>query len=226
MRELALFAGAGGGLLGSHLLGWAPTAACELDARCRDILFARQNDGCLPRFPIWDDVRTLRGQQFRGRVDIVTGGFPCQRFSTASRGRANAVDLWPEMLRVIGECHAPRVLAENVLRKPIEDASADLRARGYHCVILRAPASAVGAPHRRVRWWLAADTDGQAQSVVTKHVEVASLQASASPFWAEHPSTDPDLADGMARGVDVYSRAVGNGQVPQVVAAIGRALGW
>jgi DNA (cytosine-5)-methyltransferase 1 len=59
MRELALFAGAGGGILGGVLSGWRTACAVELDPYCRSVLLARQRDGLLPRFPIWDDVRTF-----------------------------------------------------------------------------------------------------------------------------------------------------------------------
>lgn len=223
MHELALFAGAGGGLLGSRLLGWHTTCAVELDPRCRAILLARQQDGCLERFPIWDDIRHFDGKPLRGRIDIVTGGFPCQFVSTAARGRNNAEDLWPEMLRVVGDVTPARVLAENVQRKPIERAARDLAGLGYHCVVFRAPASAVGAPHRRVRWWVAADANGEEQHRFTEHAQVAGLRARPRPLWQAPPDR---VDDGLARRLDVYPRGIGNGQVPQLVDAIGRALGW
>lgn len=79
MRELALFAGAGGGLLASRLLGWRPVCAVEFDGYRRSVLMARQDDGSLEPFPIWDDVRTFDGLPWRGRVDVVSGGFPARR---------------------------------------------------------------------------------------------------------------------------------------------------
>ena len=63
MNELALFAGAGGGILGGHLLGWRTVCAVEIDPYCRRVLLARQRDGILPLFPIWDDVRTFDGRE-------------------------------------------------------------------------------------------------------------------------------------------------------------------
>jgi DNA (cytosine-5)-methyltransferase 1 len=66
VNELALFAGAGGGILGGKLLGWRTVCAVELDAYCRRVLLARQRDGFLPRFPIWDDVQTFDGKPWRG----------------------------------------------------------------------------------------------------------------------------------------------------------------
>jgi len=86
MRELALFAGAGGGILGGHLLGWRTVCAVEWDAYAAGVLLARQNDGALPPFPVWDDVQTFDGYSWRGVVDVVSGGFPCQDISVAGKG--------------------------------------------------------------------------------------------------------------------------------------------
>jgi len=83
MNELALFAGAGGGILGGHLLGWRTVCAVEWEAYPASVLCARQNDGLLPPFPIWDDVQTFDGKPWREIVDVVSGGFPCQDLSAA-----------------------------------------------------------------------------------------------------------------------------------------------
>jgi len=86
MNELALFAGAGGGILGGHLLGWRTVCAVEWEPYPASVLCARQNDKILPTFPIWDDVQTFDGKPWRGIVDVVSGGFPCQDISSAGRG--------------------------------------------------------------------------------------------------------------------------------------------
>jgi len=86
MNELALFAGAGGGILGGHLLGWRTVCAVEWEAYPASVLVARQNDKILPLFPIWDDVQTFDGKPWRGIVDVVSGGFPCQDISVAGGG--------------------------------------------------------------------------------------------------------------------------------------------
>ena len=77
LRELALFAGAGGGILGGKLLGWQTVCAVEWEPYPASVLVQRQNDGHLPPFPVWDDVQTFDGTRWRGRVDVVSGGFPC-----------------------------------------------------------------------------------------------------------------------------------------------------
>ena len=84
MNELALFAGGGGGILAGCLLGWNTVCAVEIEEYPRRILMQRQRDGQLPFFPLWDDVCTFDGTPWRGKVDIITGGFPCQDISVAA----------------------------------------------------------------------------------------------------------------------------------------------
>ena len=83
MNELALFAGAGGGILGGKLLGWRTVCAVEWDQYAATVLAQRQNDGFLEAFPIWDDVQTFDGRPWQGVVDVISGGFPCQDISAA-----------------------------------------------------------------------------------------------------------------------------------------------
>lgn len=116
MNELALFAGAGGGILAGKLLGWKTVCAVEIEPYPRSVLIARQNDGCLPPFPIWDDVRTFDGRPWRGLVDVVSGGFPCQDISVAGKGAGldgARSGLWSEMRRIIGEVRPQYVFVEN-----------------------------------------------------------------------------------------------------------------
>lgn len=86
LRELALFAGIGGGILGGKLLGWRTVCAVEIEPFCQQVLRARQDEGALERFPIFDDVRAFDGRAWRGRVDVISGGFPCQDISCAGKG--------------------------------------------------------------------------------------------------------------------------------------------
>src|SRR5690606_29146694 len=83
LRELALFAGAGGGILGGKILGWETICAVERDAYAAQVLAQRQNDGILKPFPVWSDVTSFAGKPWRGIVDVISGGFPCQDISVA-----------------------------------------------------------------------------------------------------------------------------------------------
>jgi DNA (cytosine-5)-methyltransferase 1 len=86
MRELHLFAGAGGGILGGHLLGHTTVAAVEIEPYCQSVLKQRQADGILPGFPIFGDIRNFNGIEWRGKVDVIAGGFPCTDISVAGGG--------------------------------------------------------------------------------------------------------------------------------------------
>jgi len=117
MNELHLFAGAGGGILGGQLLGHTCVCAVEIEAYCRSVLLQRQRDKILPWFPIWDDVRTFDGNPWRGLVDVVCGGFPCQDISFAGKGEGiegEKSGLWFEMFRIIRETDPRFVWVENV----------------------------------------------------------------------------------------------------------------
>ena len=164
LRELHLFAGAGGGILGGMLLGHTPVCAVELDAYCRKVLAARQADGWLPEFPIYEDVREFDGKPWRGKVDVVAGGFPCQPWSTAGKrkGTDDPRHLWPEMARIVDEVRPRYVFAENVSLAAFKEPWRDLRGLGYRVPPAICVAAAdVGAPHLRKRWWLLAYAEGQ-----------------------------------------------------------------
>lgn len=228
MNELALFAGAGGGILGGLLLGWRTVCAVELDPYARSVLLARQNDGTLSPFPIWDDIRTFDGRPWMGVVDVVSGGFPCQGFSSAARGRLVHPNLWPEMRRIVREVQPNCVFVENVThaRGALEVAARDLQALGYR---VRGPfrlgAHEVGAPHLRDRLWVAGYADSDGEPVGSKHGEVAWMPELATlgrRNWPDPPRA-LRVADGVAHRMDRLATA-GNGQVPRVAAAAWRAL--
>ena len=162
MNELHLFAGAGGGILGGQLLGHTTVCAVEIESYPRKVLLQRQRDGILPKFPIWDDVCTFDGKPWRGAVDIVCGGFPCQDISSAGKGAGITgarSGLWKEYARIIGEIRPRFVFAENspLLRtRGLGVVLEDLAALGYDARWGVLGAGAVGAPHKRDRMWVLA----------------------------------------------------------------------
>ncbi len=167
MDELALFAGAGGGILGGKLLGWRTRCAVEIDAYARSVLLSRQRDGVLDRFPIWDDIRTFDGRPWRGAVDVVSGGFPCQDISSAGKREGLAGErsgLWGEMFRVVGEVQPRFVFAENSPHLRIHGLGTiveGLTSLGYECRWCVLGAWHVGAPHKRDRMWILAHSNSQ-----------------------------------------------------------------
>ena len=160
MNELALFAGAGGGLLGGSQLGWRTRCAVEIDPYARKCLLARQRDGCLERFPIWDDVKTFNGSHWRGSIDIVSGGFPCQDISSAGRGGGIAGEksrLWKQMARIIGEVRPRFVFVENsplLVVRGLGTVIGDLSSMGYDSRWGIVGAHHAGANHQRDRIWI------------------------------------------------------------------------
>ena len=116
MNELALFAGAGGSILSGKLLGWRTVCGVEIDTYGASVLVTRQNEGILEPFPIWDDICTFDGKPWRGVVDVVSGGFPCQDISKAGNGAGldgARSGLWKEMFRVICEVRPSFAFVEN-----------------------------------------------------------------------------------------------------------------
>lgn len=225
LRALHLFAGAGGGILADLLLGHRPIGAVEIRGHCQAVLQQRIKDGVLPWFPIFPDVRVFDGRPWRGLVDILNGSFPCQPFSSASRGRRVAVDLWPEQHRIIRECRPRYVLAENVQREPIENAAWDLYGDGYQAAFCELSAADLGAPHQRRRWWLvAAHADGDGELRLPLHVQaLAGASANAPLDWWADDRNAHRVCDGMASRM-VRLSALGNGVVPVVEAAAWRLL--
>jgi DNA (cytosine-5)-methyltransferase 1 len=199
------------------MLGWRTVCAVELAAYPRDVLLARQRDGSLDRFPIWDDVSTFDGKPWRGSVDVVSGGPPCQPFSSAARGRNVAVDMWPEMLRVVDEVRPTWVIVENVRKNAVDGFARDLRVLGYMVECAEVSASAVGAPHLRERFWAVAHSDHEGERPLPVDDEVARTPATFDPRWGSPPPPSVlGLDDGVPPGV--VRRAIGNGQVPQCAA--------
>lgn len=223
LRELALFAGAGGGILGGVLLGWETVCAVEYEPYAAAVLAMRQNDGLLPPFPIWDDVRTFDGRPWRGLVDVVSGGFPCQGYSSAARGRNRAESHLDDYFRIVAEVAPRYVFAENVKRSAIEECAAGLENLGYTPYVTQLNAADLGADHIRPRFWLRAYSDRDSKLPLPLNAE-ASLRAGVRhSVWVARPP-QPRVSDGVAHWVDEL-RATGNGQLPIVAALAWRLLG-
>jgi DNA (cytosine-5)-methyltransferase 1 len=162
LREMALFAGAGGGILGGKLLGWECVCAVEWEPYPASVLMARQNEGFLPPFPIWDDVRTFDGKPWRGIVDVVSGGFPCQDISSAGKGAGITGErsgMWKHMARIIGEVRPQYAFVENspiLTSRGLDVVLGDLAALGYDAEWGVYSAADFGDCHLRERLWICA----------------------------------------------------------------------
>lgn len=251
MRELHLFAGAGGGILGGILLGHTCVCAVEIEPYCRKVLLQRQRDGLLPRFPIWDDVRTFDGRPWRGRVDVVCGGFPCQDISIAGNGdgiTGERSGLWKEMVRVIGDVRSRYVFVENspaITHRGLGVVTGDLVKLGYDCAWGIFSAGELGFEHERQRFFLHADSDqgndigirmpnrsGQNQGLGKRirrenseqwKSRLCELDAMDVVSFCDSYAEGRRIFHGLANGMDRLG-AIGNGQVPSVAALAWRTL--
>ena len=211
LNTFHLFAGAGGGILGDVLLGHNPIGACEIEPYPRNVLLARQRDGHLPSFPIWDDVATLDGNPWRGSVDVLCGGFPCQDISAAGKGAGITGErsgLWKEYARLIGEMRPRFVFAENspLLRtRGLGVVLEDLAALGYNARWGVLGARDVGAPHKRDRMWVLA----YCRCEYGQKGDVASLDApteerSHGSIHDQSSGAGQDLAYTTSEGLEGY----------------------
>lgn len=160
MTHASLFSGIGGFDLAAEWAGWTNAFNCEIDPFCRKVLKYH-----FPDAEQYEDIRTTDFTIWRDRIDVLTGGFPCQPFSLAGKRKGTEDDryLWPEMLRVIRTVRPRWVVGENVFGivnwsegMVFDKVCSDLEAAGYEVQPYIIPACGVGAPHRRDRCWFVA----------------------------------------------------------------------
>jgi len=174
MRHGSLFSGIGGFDLAASWMRWENVFHCEKDPFCRKVLHYYW-----PKADSYADIHEFNAVKYRGRVDILSGGFPCQPFSQVGKrkGTADPRHLWPEMCRIIGEVQPRWVVGENVYGLinwnrglVFEQVHLDLESAGYQVQTYILPAAAVNAPHRRARIWFVANAhavcDQQSQRTV------------------------------------------------------------
>ncbi|PBC74950.1 DNA cytosine methyltransferase [Fibrobacter intestinalis] len=221
IKEFHLFAGIGGGIYGGILLGHRCCAGVEINEFCQKVLKQRQKDGWMNEFAIYGDLRTLNGNDYKGKFDVLCGGFPCQAFSTAAHGKNIAEkNLWDEMFRFVKESNAPIVFGENVVLLAISKAKQDLESIGYNVKFCRLSCSDLGADHQRNRFWLLAVKDKSIFEHLKKHI--LSLPVFKGGYWSKNP-------DVLAQEVEVIDRreqlkGIGNAQSPFVAASAFRIL--
>lgn len=234
MRELALFAGAGGGILGGKLLGWRTVCAVELNPYARNVLLARQRDELLPRFPIWDDIRTFDGTPWKGRVDVVSGGFPCTDISAAGKGagiEGSDSGLWLEMARIIREVRPRYAFVENspmLTARGLGTVLGDLADMGFDARWGVLGANICGFPHRRDRIWIVAHSQRSECRKESHDGPRGRMGRIVKPAawdcdWLSVFTRIRGARDGMARNVD-RTDTIRNGQVPAVAANAWRLL--
>jgi len=165
MKTLDLFSGIGGFSLGLERAGFETVAFCEIDKYCQKVIKKFWDK------KIYNDVKKITKERLKADgvelPEIITGGFPCQPFSIAGsrKGTNDNRYLWPEMLRIIKEFKPRWVIGENVRGiisiqdgMVFETVCTDLEREGYEVRAFNIPAAGVGAPHKRERIWIVANS--------------------------------------------------------------------
>lgn len=249
MTHASLFSGIGGFDLAAEWMGWTNLFNCEWEEFPRQVLKHH-----FPNAIQHGDIKELDATAYAGRVDIVTGGFPCQSYSLAGKrlGKEDERHLWPEMLRVIRECSPRWVVGENVRGivnwnggLVFEEVCVDLEISGYSVQPFVLPAAGVGScPHRRERVWFVAYADDKGRSdghrqVQGAHGEVPQWHKDTEPChpntWEGFPTVSPICRgdDGLPKELDGITfpkwrresiKAYGNAIVPQVALQIFKAI--
>jgi len=166
VKHLDLFSGIGGFALGLQKVGFETVAFCDIEKYCQHLLKQKWNG-----IKIYSDVREITKEKFKAdgieSPEIITGGFPCQPFSIAGsrKGTDDNRHLWPEMFRIIKEFKPRWIIGENVRGivsiqdgLVFETVCIDLESEGYEVQTFNIPAVGVGAPHKRERIWIVANS--------------------------------------------------------------------
>lgn len=237
MNQIELFAGIGGFGLAGRWAGIETICQVEIDPFCQKVL--QKN---FPNAERHADIKNFDGTKYFGTVDIISGGFPCQPFSSAGKrlGEKDERHLWPEMLRVIREVYPRWIVGENVSAlinhekgMVFEQICADLEDNEYQVQPFVLPACGVNAPHRRDRVWFVAYSNGSGRK---KHNPSAVSNwpgfnsGNVSGIW-EKWTSEPAICgmdDGISAGLDKHRnkriKALGNAIVPQVAYQIFSAI--
>ena len=223
---LDLFSGIGGFSLAANWAGIKTSAFCEIDPFCQKVL--KKN---FPNVPIFNNITKLKREDINERIEIITGGFPCQPFSVAGnqKGTKDDRDLWPEMFRIIKEFKPTWVIGENVaafVNVAFKRTKTDLESEGYEVQPLIIPACAVNAPQRRDRVWIVANTRSKGfprlqqpdnRSVQTSPKTKQSIRSFNYDYEMGLPNIPKDIRmdDGLPNRMDRV-KSLGNAIVPQV----------
>lgn len=166
MNHASLFSGIGGFDLAAEWMGWNNVFNCEIDPFCQKVLKYH-----FPNSIQYADIKQTDFTIHSGQIDIITGGFPCQPFSTSGKRNGTEDDryLWPEMLRAIREIQPGWIVGENVRGitnwnrgMVFDQVQADLEIEGFEILPFLLSACAVNAPHRRDRIWFIAHSNKRA----------------------------------------------------------------
>lgn len=247
MTHGSLFSGIGGFDLAAEWAGWENKFHCEWNEFGQKVL-----KYYWPNATSYGDITKTDFTIWRGRIDVLTGGFPCQPYSTAGKrlGKEDERHLWPEMLRAIREIKPTWIVGENVPGlinwnggMVFEEVQSDLESAGYEVIPFILPAASVNAPHRRERVWFVAHSHstGLQGSQDDGSIGIIRTESNEQPArffctdWEVFPTVSPihERNDGISDRLSGITfskwraeavKACGNAIVPQVVYQIFKAI--
>ena len=237
----SLFSGIGGFDLAATWAGFQNCFQVEIDNFCTKVL-----EKNFPMVNRYVDIKEFNGKNYEGKIDIISGGFPCQPFSHAGkkRGKSDNRFLWDEMFRVISEVKPEWVLAENVYGlvsmqngMVLEQVIVDLESEGFEVQSFIIPACSKNAPHRRDRVWIIANSESNRNRCEQNRSRVPGDERNSTGWQGvgNKPNNSPealaaisweadwlDVASELCRTDDGVSnrvdriKALGNAIVPQI----------
>jgi DNA (cytosine-5)-methyltransferase 1 len=240
MKHGSLFSGIGGFDLAAQWMGWENVFQVEWDKYCQKVLAKN-----FPNVKRYGDIKEFDGTKYRGLVDIISGGFPCQNISVSGRGeglRGAKSGLWSEYSRIIKEINPQYAIIENspnLTRKGFEQILFDLSESGYDAEWQCFLASDFGFPHKRERIFILAYPIIQRwrgilhllkRSIIEKNKKTNPLDTSCHPFLQfEQRIGEPPvfrMVDGLSKRLDVINRlgSLGNSIIPQIAFEIFKAI--
>ncbi|WP_425092021.1 DNA cytosine methyltransferase [Tropicimonas sp. S265A] len=193
IRGLSLCSGVGGLDLGLHIAmpGYRTVCFVERNSFAAATLVARMADKALAPAPVWDDLRSFDGRAWRGKVHIISAGYPCQPFTLSGlrAGDSDPRHLWPDVRRIVEEAQPPICFFENVpghLTLGLSDVVGDLQRLGYRVAARVVSAAEVGGSHTRERLFILAYSDLQGvgqQSVHSHEPRRPAVLHGSEPDW-------------------------------------------
>lgn len=227
MNGLSLFSGIGG--IDVALSGYVkPIAYCEIDPYCQGVLLSNMSRLSIATAPIWDDVVKLDGNQFRGSVDIIYGGFPCQNISIAGDGKGlegKRSGLFSEIKRLCGEIKPRFVFLENVpaiTSRGGKEVVRQLTSMGYDCRWCIICAESCGFKHKRKRWFLLGYSNSERSQEAGRSLRQeqkkpehrGTNQYTLGDNWKEDEPEMVGVVNGLSNRVDRI-KCLGNSVVPK-----------
>jgi DNA (cytosine-5)-methyltransferase 1 len=245
LAGISLCAGYGGLDLGIAIAEPRYRAVCyvEREAHAAATLVARMADEALDQAPVWDDLKSFDGHAWRGRVHILSAGYPCQPFSHSGKrqGSADPRHLWPDVARIIDESDPQIVFLENVeghIDLGFAEVAGELRRLGYEPKAGLFTARETGASHRRRRLFIMAHANRDRRGLYAGPDAVGRIGAakvalrhrteqlrSIFPFQ-RGTGMDTALADHAADGLAIGDDVASYYELPLFAPAPGELQDW